>query len=66
MIYLVQFTDGDHKFIAFGENRNVLPVYSLGVGGGPDYSRTEMTFPSCLKFLHGADDITDAAKTTAK
>ena len=58
-IYLVEFVldpddpDAD-RYIAYGEDRDSMPVYLLSYSGSKHYT-TKLRFPSALKFFPYAD-----------
>ena len=51
--HVAEFQNADKKFIAFGRDDMMLPVYLLD---GNTYKRVEsMFYPACLKFMPDAD-----------
>ena len=55
-IWFVKIFMRDGKFIAYGSNKDMLPVYEISLGGKA-HKKTKMHYPSMLKFISG-DDIT--------
>ena len=51
-VWLVEFQNGDNEYIAYGHNRDSMPVFEVGV----DYCfQNRMKFPHCLKFMPYAE-----------
>lgn len=65
MTWVVGWIDGDEdRFLAMGEDREGLPVYSV-VGDVSDPTtlyETRLLFPSCLKMMPYADPVIDLAE----
>ena len=55
-IWFVKIFMSDEKFIAYGSNKDMLPVYKISFGGKA-HKKTNIHYPSMLKFISG-DDIT--------
>ena len=53
MIIYVEFEDDENQYIAAGFDPLGLPVYEIT--GERRLEKTRMLYPSCLKFLPGAD-----------
>ncbi len=62
MIWFAEFIDSSGKFVAFGDDPEEMPVHKEQRNGG--LYPTPMTFPSCLKFLWGADEVALPRKVT--
>lgn len=66
MTWLVGWRDGDDGFLAFGPDREQLPVYAvLGAIRDSDVLYpTDLLFPSCLKMMPYADPVVDLAEVS--
>ena len=63
-IWFAKISMSDGKFIAYGSNKDLLPVYEI-VLGGKAHKKTGIHYPSMLKFISG-DDITSMSVPVLK
>lgn len=66
MTWMVGWRDGDDGFLAFGTDRERLPVYRVtGTIRDPDaLHATELLFPGCLKMMPYAEPVLDLTEIT--
>ena len=64
MTWMVGWRAGDDGYLAFGPDRERLPVYRV-VGAVRDPTSlhaTRLLYPSCLRFMPYADPVVDLAE----
>ena len=64
MIHYIEFQHDEDRYIAAGMHPESLAVYEIT--GGRNLEKTQMRYPSCLRFMYDVDLAFDPPRTMTR